>query len=222
MKKCIYALTLVALLCNHVKSQSLPTGTTSIKPYLVTNKLTIGQNPSILNKLYIEDRPSSSYPVEERDFIKLVNTDTGAGSAVSEVMQSGTSGARFEIGQHGSTYGYGIYGGDVYANRGTVMVRGGSGLILRSSPPSSDYNIPYDGITFRTGSVSDPERMRITGDGNVGIGTTAPHSKLQVTNGDVYVDNPNSGIILKSPNGYCWRVTIDNNGNFVRTQISCP
>lgn len=54
------------------------------------------------------------------------------------------------------------------------------------------------------------------------VGITAPHSKLQVTGDDVYVNNPASGIILKSPNGLCWRVTVDNNGNFVRTQISCP
>ena len=58
--------------------------------------------------------------------------------------------------------------------------------------------------------------------GNVGIGTTSPATKLEVANGDVYVSDPTKGIILKSPNGTCFRVTIDDSGNFVKTQITCP
>ena len=63
---------------------------------------------------------------------------------------------------------------------------------------------------------------------NIGIGmnnvTNAeqPKSKLHVFNGDVNVDQIGSGIILKSPNGSCWRVTVDNAGNLVRTAITCP
>jgi len=64
--------------------------------------------------------------------------------------------------------------------------------------------------------------MRITGNGNIGIGTNNPKTKLQVTDGDVYVDNATKGIILKSPDGNCWRVTVDNFGNLVRISISCP
>lgn len=58
--------------------------------------------------------------------------------------------------------------------------------------------------------------------GNVGIGTTNPTSKLQVTNGDIYINNSNYGIILKSPNGQCWRVGINDDGSFKSTSISCP
>jgi hypothetical protein len=63
---------------------------------------------------------------------------------------------------------------------------------------------------------------------NIGIGmnnvTNAeqPKSKLHVFNGDVNIDQIGSGIIMKSPNGQCWRVTIDNTGNLVRTAITCP
>lgn len=50
----------------------------------------------------------------------------------------------------------------------------------------------------------------------------APKSKLHVYGGDVNIDQIGSGIILKSPNGQCWRITIDNTGNLVRTSITCP
>ena len=63
---------------------------------------------------------------------------------------------------------------------------------------------------------------------NIGIGMNnianaeQPKSKLHVFNGDINVDQIGSGIILKSPNGLCWRVTIDNTGNLIRTSITCP
>jgi hypothetical protein len=97
-----------------------------------------------------------------------------------------------------------------------------NGLILRTGSSANPNGV----IKFLTGNLSPEnyslERMRIDANGNVGIGTTAPKSKVQVTDGDVYIDNPSRGIILKSPNGSCWRVTIDDSGNFVRTGITCP
>ncbi len=32
----------------------------------------------------------------------------------------------------------------------------------------------------------------------------------------------NEGVILKSPNGQCWKITVDNTGNLIRTAITCP
>lgn len=40
--------------------------------------------------------------------------------------------------------------------------------------------------------------------------------------GDVYIDNPNYGIIMKAPNGSCFRVMIQNNGTFNSQIIACP
>lgn len=70
----------------------------------------------------------------------------------------------------------------------------------------------------------------LTGDastGNLSVGSAnfnspIPKSKLHVFEGDVNIDRIGSGIIMKSPNGNCWRITIDNAGNLVRTAIACP
>jgi len=97
-----------------------------------------------------------------------------------------------------------------------------NGLILRTGSSENPNGV----IKFLTGNLpsenSSLERMRIDSNGNIGFGTPNPKSKVQVTDGDVYIDNPSRGIILKSPNGTCWRVTIDDLGNFVRTSIVCP
>lgn len=46
--------------------------------------------------------------------------------------------------------------------------------------------------------------------------------RLIIKQNDVYIENIGSGVIMKSPNGDCWRVTVDNSGNFVSTSITCP
>ena len=58
--------------------------------------------------------------------------------------------------------------------------------------------------------------------GNVGIGTTGPSSKLQVKDGDIYVETIGSGIILRSPDGSCFRVTVNTDGTFASADITCP
>ncbi len=58
--------------------------------------------------------------------------------------------------------------------------------------------------------------------GDVGFGNTGPLSKVHVTSGDVYIDDPAYGIILVAPNSSCWRITVDNAGVLVSTSITCP
>jgi hypothetical protein len=58
--------------------------------------------------------------------------------------------------------------------------------------------------------------------GNVAIGTDTPKAKLHVEGGDVYVANNGSGVIMKSPNGSCWRLTVDDAGLPGFTAITCP
>ncbi len=66
------------------------------------------------------------------------------------------------------------------------------------------------------------ERLRIKNDGKIGIGTATPASQLQVKGGDIYLEDIGNGVIMKSPNGNCWRLTVDNSGNPVFTTTPCP
>jgi hypothetical protein len=134
-------------------------------------------------------------------------------------LKTGTSNTTTYLSQASSIYGTDYYGNE-YADYGQLWSTG-TGLILRAGGNAINDGI----IKFQTGYAiqgSSNERMRISGNGNVGIGTNNPKVKLQVTSGDIYVEDPNKGIILRSPSGNCYRVTIDDAGNFVRTAITCP
>lgn len=74
-------------------------------------------------------------------------------------------------------------------------------------------------LLFKT---NGSERMRILSDGNVGIGETSPGTALEVGNGDVYINDIGNGVIVKSPNGNCWRITVDNAGVLTTAQVTCP
>ncbi len=49
-----------------------------------------------------------------------------------------------------------------------------------------------------------------------------PDGQLEVTSNDVYISNVNSGVIMKSPNGQCWRMTVSDDGSPQFASITCP
>jgi hypothetical protein len=57
--------------------------------------------------------------------------------------------------------------------------------------------------------------------GNIGIDTEEPLAKLQVNNGDIFIEDIDRGIIMKSPDGHCWRGTLNNNDELHFVQINC-
>jgi hypothetical protein len=79
------------------------------------------------------------------------------------------------------------------------------------------------GLYFFT---NNQDRAVISAIGNLGIGAFGPGkqppSRISLETGDVNIMEATKGVIMKSPNGGCWRLTIDNSGNIVTTSISCP
>lgn len=110
---------------------------------------------------------------------------------------------------------------------------GGANSISTNSPMV--FNIPSSagyGFVFRNTDFDNltnyTDLVRITPNGRLGIGKflgffdPSPLAELHVNDGDIFIDNPAKGVIMKSPNGQCWRMTVSNTGQPVFTSITCP
>lgn len=173
--------------------------------------------------IYMEGNSSTAIrtpTTDKRTFLQLRNNATDPSSLVGISLSAGSNPNPTVLEHVSREYNYPSIPSP-FAGFGHLYSRD-NGLILRTGSPSNPNGV----IKFMTGNLAPGnfslERMRLDANGNLGIGSQNPRSKLQVTSGDVYVENPDRGIILKSPNGTCWRVTIDDLGNFVRTNIACP
>ncbi|HVE57674.1 MAG TPA: hypothetical protein VNB22_12650 [Pyrinomonadaceae bacterium] len=109
------------------------------------------------------------------------------------------------------------------ASSGLANLSGGSNTLL-----GANTNVGAPDLTnaaaIGSGAFVSASNSLVLGNNqvNVGIGTSTPKSKLQVTNGDVYLTNSANGIILTAPNNNCYRVTVSNVGALVSTLIACP
>jgi len=99
-----------------------------------------------------------------------------------------------------------------------TLSQGVPGLYIRASGSTTDLNMD---LATNSG-VSPAGRLFLSATGNIGIGTTTPNTKLQISGGDGYFETIGKGVILRSPNGSCFRITVDNSGNLVTTAITCP
>jgi len=50
----------------------------------------------------------------------------------------------------------------------------------------------------------------------------SPNINVKSREGDIYIDNPNYGIIMKAPNDTCYRMMIQNNGTWNSQVVTCP
>ncbi len=155
-----------------------------------------------------DDNGSGSGQTDGRFFLRINNQSTGNGSQSGIQFMAGGTNNETTIGHVSPSYSVVSGFGDFAQFRTS-----GAGIVLQAANANGI-------IRFQSGGVTD--KMVINATGNVGVGTTIPKAKIEVANGDVYLNDSTKGIILTSPNGNCWRVTVDNTGNLVRTQIICP
>lgn len=106
----------------------------------------------------------------------------------------------------------------------TSYLRGITMLYSPSSNNGLQFTAANGDLRFTTGGFASEiyERMRVDLNGNIGIGTSTPAAKLQVANGDVYIQDVSRGVIMKSADGSCWRMTVSNTGTPVFNKIPCP
>ncbi len=61
--------------------------------------------------------------------------------------------------------------------------------------------------------------MKTTGE--IGLGTSYPEARLHIANGDIFISDIDRGIIMKSPDGQCWKGVMENNGNLKFQPVDC-
>ena len=149
----------------------------------------------------------------DRNIFIVNNLNTSSFSASSMTMRSdvGTDLAEGKFTTWGKSYtalpGYAGYSGLSGLN---------SGLLLRAPDALGDIKLITGGNDLTTFT-----RLTIEASGDVGIGTSDPKTKLEV-NGDVYISDVASSLILRSANGSCFELVVSNAGALSTSPISCP
>jgi hypothetical protein len=108
----------------------------------------------------------------------------------------------------------------------TASFGGAVNAILNQTTPQAgaNFNVAGNGTV---GGTLTATTAQIAGNGfvlgNFGIGTAAPKAKLDVTGGNILLDTPGSGIILKSPDGNtCRLLSVSDAGAVTLTTVVCP
>ncbi|ANF52065.1 hypothetical protein A0O34_16765 [Chryseobacterium glaciei] len=173
-----------------------------------TGLLNIYNNSSLTNALTVESDNAGSDAGNDSYFYGYGTSKT---PGLFFLSANGTKASPTILGT-GNLMGEYNFGGYLSSgwNYSLASVRGaydGDGTTLDSS------------LDFLTSSTV---RMKILANGNVGIGTSVAKSKVHVATGDVYIEQVGNGVIMKSPNGNCWRVTVSNTGTFTSAAMTCP
>jgi hypothetical protein len=159
---------------------------------------------------------------------------------VKGMIHSTSQGFKFPDGTIQTTAASGGYpsywnlsGNDIYYSEGNIGIGTSnpiSKLEVNGMIHSTSEGVKFPDGTIQTTAASggDSSYWNLSGndiyynEGNIGIGTKEPNTKVEIASGDIFISDINSGIIMKSPDGNCWRGTLDNSGILVFTSIHCP
>ncbi len=140
-----------------------------------------------------------------REILGIQNLSNDYGSASRFDISAGTDANKATANLITFSKGYSLsagYSGYTVLNTGYNL----PGIVIRAQG--------YDGkLRFLIGGneFEQYEKMQINKDG-----------LIKATTGDVYIENINKGVIMRSPSGQCWRMTVNNSGEPEFTAISCP
>ncbi|MCD4698621.1 MAG: T9SS type A sorting domain-containing protein [Bacteroidales bacterium] len=158
-------------------------------------------------KLEIESL--EDFTTYHRTFIRLINKSVSQNSCVNMRLYAGENGSFTSLSHLSETY----TASPNQADFGQLWTSG-AGLLLRAQGGIIRLETSVSGATM--------ERMRIDSIGNIGIGTSEPKARVHVANGDIYISEISRGIIMKSPDGQCWRGTVNNDGQLIFEPVDCP
>ncbi|MEL7122293.1 MAG: hypothetical protein AAFO07_22805 [Bacteroidota bacterium] len=141
---------------------------------------------------------------EGRIFQYIENTSDDTHSTASLFLSSGTGDNFSSVSL--SSLGKSYIALPDYAGYGLLSSGAESpGVVIRAN--RSDADIRFVSGGFRL----DSEKFRIS-----------PNGILRAINSDIFIENAQNGVIMKSPNGNCWRMSVSNLGQPVFTLINCP
>lgn len=95
----------------------------------------------------------------------------------------------------------------------TILNRPTGGTISFRENNSNQMTIAAGGDITMNGNL--------TTNGNVGLGTATPQSKLHVKGGDIFINFPHS-LILQSFDGKCWKLFPTSSGSLDLVSVGCP
>lgn len=152
-----------------------------------------------------------------RTLLNIENKNTSSTSSAALEVKSGSQTNYTVLRMHGDNYSY-----SWWQKHGQLKTVGDGLIIEATKADKSGGDIIF--VNGSTGGAANEKtvNMMINGDGNIGIGTDSPKEKLQIKSGDIYLEDVKAGIIMKSPDGGCWKMTVDNSGQPVFTNTVCP
>ena len=190
------------------------------------------------NRAFFAGRRTESSP----SFSFHDDSDTGMFNVASNILAFATSGSEaMRIDGSGNVF---IQSGDTVT--GKLQIKGGKNTVSAIGEINSEIefasndasvggeiggkissvtehsNGAWVGLAFYTyhQSVSDlSEKMRLSKEGLLGIGTTQPSSKCTVDDGDFETTTAGKGIILKSPDGTRYKITVANDGTVTSSAV---